>query len=307
MRTLIKPNGLNIVAKVPDEVGSMFDEDLFVEITDSSGAYPNGSYFNLTVNGLVVPILMWGGVGRYYIDNLPFSDFTKAVYEVAITAPFESYSYLFPKKSIGDVKMSGHKLLPFWNGTNTFSLTYPVDVFKKSGESSVKIVCPKNTKNVISGIDAYFSGAQGVYTEQYTEQYMIPSSGYYIECRKTCSDSVYFEWIDDDGLWRSWYFRLFETKTSSKATSKDVVRNISLLGNERTVQIDQKKNTVSRIFSSGNETKDILYILNSIKSSSYVFMGETKERVNIKSEDTTDFDDVKEFVFTVTNDTKIAI
>jgi len=307
MRTLIKPNGLNIVAKVPDEVGSMFDEDLFIEIIDSSGAYANGSYFNLTVNGLIVPVLMWNGTGRYYIDNIPFSDFTKAVLPIAITAPFEAYSYLFPKKSVGDVKTSGHKLLPFWDGVNTFSLTYDVDVFKKNGSSSTKITCPKNTKNVIQGMDAYFSGAKGAYTEQYTEQYMIPSSGYFIECRKTCSDSIYFEWIDDDGLWRSWYFRLFETKISSKGASKDVVRNISSSGNERTVQIDQKKNTISSIFSSGNETKDILYILNSIKSSSYVFMGVSKERVNVKSEDTTDFDDVKEFIFTVTNESKTAI
>lgn len=58
MQILTNPNGLNIIAKVPDLVGSMFDEELFVEIIDPAGAYANGAYFNLVVNGLSIDILM---------------------------------------------------------------------------------------------------------------------------------------------------------------------------------------------------------------------------------------------------------
>lgn len=305
MQTITNPNGLNIVAIVPDLVGSMFDEDLFVEILDPSGTYSNGSYFNLIVNGLSVDILMWSGKGRFYFDGFSFSDFTKAVFNVEITAPFYYSFDLFPKKSIGEILTMQTSLLPFWNGTNTFSTTYDVDVFKYQETGNVKITLPKNTKNSISGIEKYFSGQKGAYTEQYTEQYMIPSSGYYIESRKICDKDVYFEWIDDNGFWRSWYFRLAETKNSSKGSTVDVVKNISASGNERTLKIDQKKNTISQIYTSGFEVKEILNVLSSIKSSSYVFMG--SERVNVKSEDTTDLKDIDEFIFSVIKETKIAI
>ncbi len=134
---------------------------------------------------------------------------------------------------------------------------------------------------------------------------MIPSSGYYTETRKVCTDHVFFSWIDDNGFWRSWYFLLAETKNSSKGVTVDLVKNISASFNERVNKIDQKKTTISKIFTSGNEQKEVLEILNSIKSSSYVFMG--SERVNVKSEDTTDFKDIDEFIFTVINETKTAI
>ena len=116
MQILTNPNGLNIIAKVPDLVGSMFDEELFVEIIDPSGSYANGSYFNLVVNGLSVDILMWNGKGRYYFDGFSFTDFTNAVFHVEITAPFYYAFDLFPKKSIGDILTIENKLLPFWNG-----------------------------------------------------------------------------------------------------------------------------------------------------------------------------------------------
>ena len=305
MQILTNPNGLNIIAKVPDLVGSMFDEELFVEIIDPSGAYANGSYFNLVVNGLSVDILMWNGKGRYYFDGFSFTDFTKAVYHVEIKAPFYYAFDLFPKKSIGDILTIENKLLPFWNGDNIFSATYDIDVFKHSEGGNIKITVPKNTKNTVSGIEKYFAGSKGAYTEEYTEQYMIPSSGYYIETRKVCTDHVFFSWIDDNGFWRSWYFLLAETKNSYKGVTVDLVKNISASFNERINKIDQKKTTISKIFTSGNEQKEVLEILNSIKSSSYVFMG--SERVNVKSEDTTDFKDIDEFIFTVINETKTAI
>lgn len=303
MQILTNPNGLNITAKVPNLVGSMFDEELFVEITDISKT--DGSSFSITVNGLVVPVIMWGGIGRYYFDSLIFSDFTKAVYHVDITAPF-LYSFdLLPKKSVGDVLSIESKMLPFWTGINIFSTSYNIDVFKYVNGESVKITLPKLTKNVVSDLEKYFTGTEGAYTEQYTEQYMIPSSGYFIEARQVCSDHVLFSWIDDDGYWRSWYFKLAETKSSSKGSTVDLVKNISSSGNERTSKIDQKKTTTSKIFTSGYEAIDVLKILNSIKSSSYVFMG--SDRINVKSEDTTDFKDADEFIFTVVNESKIAI
>ena len=303
MQILTNPNGLNITAKVPDLVGSMFDEELFVEITDISKI--DGSSFSITVNGLVIPIIMWGRVGRYYFDSLIFSDFTKAAYHVDITAPF-LYSFdLLPKKSIGDVMTIESKLLPFWGGTNIFSTSYNIDVFKRANGESVKITLPKLTKNVVSDLEKYFTGPEGAYTEQYTEQYMIPSSGYFIEARQVCSYHVLFSWIDDDGFWRSWYFKLAETKISSKGATVDLVKNISSSGNERTSKIDQKKTTTSKIFTSGYEVRDVLEILNTIKSSSYVFMG--SDRVNVKSEDTTDIKDADEFIFTVVNESKTAI
>lgn len=305
MQILTNPNGLNIIAKVPDLVGSMFDEELFVEIIDPSGAYVNGSYFNLVANGLSVDILMWNGKGRYYFDGFSFTDLTKAVCHVEITTPFYYAFDLFPKKSIGDILTIENKLLPFWNGDNIFSATYDIDIFKYSEGGNIKITVPKNTKNTVSGVEKYFAGSKGAYTEEYTEQYMIPSSGYYIETRKVCADHVFFSWIDDNGFWRSWYFMLAETKNSSKGVTVDLVKNISSSFNERINKIDQKKTTISKIFTSGNEPKEILEILNSIKSSSYVFMG--SERVNVKSEDTTDFKDIDEFIFTVVNETKIAI
>ena len=305
MQILTNPNGLNIIAKVPDAVGSMFDEELFVEIIDPAGFYTNGSYFNLSVNGLSVDILMWNGKGRYYLDGFSFTDFTKAVYHVEITSPFYYAFDLFPKKSVGDILTIENKLLPFWDGDNIFSATYDIDVFKYSEGGNIKITVPKNTKNTVSGIEKYFSGVKGAYTEEYTEQYMIPSSGYYIETRKVCTDHVFFSWIDDNGFWRSWYFLLAETKNSSKGATVDLVKNISASFNERVNKIDQKKTTISKIFTSGNEPKEVLEILNLIKSSSYVFMG--SERVNVKSEDTTDFKDIDEFIFTVINETKTAI
>ena len=167
------------------------------------------------------------------------------------------------------------------------------------------VVYPKYAKNLLSGMERYFAGQQGAYTEEYTEQYMIPFSGYYIETRKVCTDHVFFSWIDDNGFWRSWYFLLAETKNSSKGVTVDLVKNISASFNERVNKIDQKKTTISKIFTSGNEPKEVLEILNSIKSSSYVFMG--SDRVNVKIEDTTDFKDIDEFIFTVINETKTAI
>jgi len=305
MRTLTNPNGLNIIAYVPELVGSMFDEELFVEIIDPSGLYINGSYFNVTINDVIIPILMWNGKGRYYFDALTFNDFTKAVVHIEITDPFYWAFDLFPKKSIGDILTMQTSLLPFWNGDNIFSATYDVDIFKLIDGSGVKITLPRNMKNTVSGVEKYLSGSKGAYTEEYTEEYMIPSSGYYIESRKVCPDHVFFSWVDDDGYWRSWYFKLAETKVSSKGVTVDLIKNYSASGNERINKIDQKKNTISRIFTSGNENKDVLSILNSIKSSSYVFMN--SERVNVKSEDTTDFKDIDEFIFTVTNETKTAI
>ena len=308
MQILTAPSGMtNISAKVPELIGSMFDEELFVEIIDVASTYADGSYFVMTVNGLVVNILMWSGSGRYYFDTLSFSDFTKGVFHVDITAPFVYSFDLFPKKSIGDILSLVPVLLPFWNGTNTFSSIFDEDIFKDISGVTTKVTLPKNTKNVVTGLDKYFAGQAGVYTEEYTGEYMTPSSGYWIDCKEVCTEDIYFEWIDDDGFWRSWYFKKKEIKLTSKATSFDLTKNISALLNERVVKSDQKQNLLSTIFSSGFETKDVLTILNSIKSSSYVFMGALKERVNVKSEDTTDFKDIDEFIFTVTNETKTAI
>jgi len=303
MRQLTNPNGTRKTFMVPDLVGSMFDEELFIEIIDPVAV--NGSTQSITVNDVVIPVLMWSGKGRYYFDALTFSDFTKAVVTVEISAPFVDSFVLFPKKSIGDILTMQTSLLPFWDGDNIFSATYDVDIFKATESGNVKITLPKNTKNTVSGVSRYFAGQKGAYTEEYTEEYMIPSSGYYIESRKVCSDDVFFSWMDDDGYWRSWYFKLKETKVSSKGVTVDLVKNYSASHNERINKIDQKKNTISSIFSSGNETKDVLEILNTIKSSSYVFMN--GDRVNVKSEDTTNTKDIDEFIFTLTNETKTAI
>ena len=318
MRMLNNPNGLDIVAIVPDAICSAFDEDLFIEIIDSLAATDDGDIFNITVNGKVIDIIMWNNKGRYYFDDFFMTDFSAAAIEVNITAPFEDTFYLLPKKSIGDVKSSGYPLIPLWSGKNVISLPYPIniDVITDEGEQEIVNISAL-AKQYVNDIDYYFYTSAddntlhpfGAYTEEYTEPYraMMPISGYYNAVRVVCSGHVYFEWLDADGLWRSWYFMLKETKVSSKSDSKDIITNISGVGNERRLQVDRKKDTITRIFSTGFETKSIIDVVNSIKSSSYVFMGADLERVNVKSEDTTDIEDFAEFSFSITNDTKAAL
>jgi len=317
MRTAINPNGLgvNFIVKYPDYICSAYDEELFVEIINPSAA--NGSiisieigYFNKSGVLIKTPaqVVMWGGIGRFYFDNIFFIDFTKACIQMFLyVSSWGANILLYPKKSIGDVQEVAPTLLPFWNGKNVFSSPVAMDVYKSTINGNVKVTMPAHTKNEIINVDSIFVSGKGAYTEQYTDEYMIPSSGYYNLNRKVCPDHVYFEWIDDDGLWRSWYFKLQETKISSKSASKNIVTNISASGNERRVLIDQKQNTISKLFSSGHEVKEVLNILNSIKSSSFVFMGENLERVNVKSEDTTDINKIDEFIFTVTETSKIAM
>lgn len=317
MRTIINPNnlGANLTIRYPDYICSAYDEDLFVEIINPSAA--NGSIINIEYVLLsktggrfstTARVVMWGGVGRFYFDNIFFSDFTKACIRVFLRVSVWTTSFLlYPKKSIGDIQLVAPILLPFWNGKNVFSSPVAIDVYQSTTNGNVKVTMPAHTKNEITNVDYIFVSGQGAYTEQYTDEYMIPSSGYYSQNRKVCDNDVYFEWIDDDGLWRSWYFKLQETKISSKSASKNIVTNISASGNERRLLVDQKQNTVSKLFSSGHEVKEVLNILNSIKSSSFVFMGDNLERVNVKSEDTTDINKIDEFIFTVTETSKIAM
>lgn len=317
MRTITNPNGLgaNFIVRYPDYICSAYDEELFVEIINPSAA--NGSIIEIkyrlsskTGADIITTasVVMWGGVGRFYFDNIFFSDFTKACIRMYLHIQGWTTTFLlYPKKSIGDIQEVAPILLPFWNGKNVFSSPVAMDVYKSTINGNVKVTMPAHTKNKIINVDSIFISGQGAYTEQYTDEYMIPSSGYYNLNRKVCPDHVYFEWIDDDGLWRSWYFKLQETKINSKGASKNIITNISASGNERRLLVDQKQNTVSKLFSSGHEVKEVLNILNSIKSSSFVFMGENLERVNVKSEDTTDINKIDEFIFTVTETSKIAM
>lgn len=315
MRTATNtPLGANVIIKYPDEITSAYDEDLFVEIINPSAV--DGSLRNIEVwtfdkynQRIVTPasIVMFGGVGRFYFDSFFFTDFTRATIYIYVYMVIWGFNFhLYPKKSIGDIKITKPTLLPFWNGKNVFSSTVPIDIYRNTIDGNVKVTMPAHTKNIVENVEYVFSSSQGAYTEQYTEEYMLPSSGYYISTRKICDKSVYFEWIDDDGLWRSWYFQLKETRVKTIDESKTIVKNISASENERLVLINQKQNVISKLFSSGNETKEVLTILNSIKSSSFVFMGENLERVNVKSEDTTDNLKFDEFIFTVEEKTKTA-
>lgn len=292
MRTLIHPDDVQIIAIIPDEIASMYDEDLFIQIQDFDDVYADGDYFNLTVDSVVYPILMWGGIGRLYFDDIAFDDFTKTVKEINITAPFEATFSLLPKKSIGDVGSLVENLLPFWNGRNTFTLVEAKTIFFGVEGDIVESVFAALEKYSIVDSDLYFIGEAGTPLK---------------ETKEVCDNDIYFEWIDEDGLWRSWYFKLKETKVSPKSDTFDYYKNISESLNERHVKIEQKKNMITRIFSSGYEEKSILTILNSIKSSSFVFMGLDLERVNIKSEDYSDFNDSEEFIFSVITETKTAI
>jgi hypothetical protein len=143
------------------------------------------------------------------------------------------------------------------------------------------------------------------YSTQFSDEYAT-SSIYFTAPREVKKEHVYFEWVDDDGNWRSWYFLLKETKIESAKVYSDVVKTISARNNERMVSVDIKRNTVSEVYFSGYEQKEVLEVLNSIKSSSYVFRGDNKERVNVVSETTTNIDIAKEFYFTVKSTTKAA-
>jgi len=184
------------------------------------------------------------------------------------------------------------EILPFWSLKNTLSNTESMIVKKNVGGTVTSVTLGATRKNSLNNLDSYFIGS---------------TAYYYNQCRVPCDTDTYFEWIDDDGLWRSWYFGLKEKKISSKGSNVDMIKNISASLNERNTKIDLKKNQESYIFSSGNEEREVLTILNSIKHSSYVFMGDSLERVNIKSEETTTYKLMDEFIFTVTKETKTAL
>jgi hypothetical protein len=294
MQVYLDIEGLGYNVKMPDILGSMFDEDLFIEAYGlSTITYPDGEYFDMIIDGVTASVIVWGGVARYYFDNLQFDDFTKATKKIIAEFGGVDYEFfLLPKKSIGEVTDLNVEILPFWSLKNTLSNIESMIVKKNVGGVKTSVTLGATRKNSMDNLDSYFIGS---------------TAYYYNAARIPCDTDTYFEWIDDDGLWRSWYFGLKETKASSKGGFVDVVKNISASLNERNTKIDLKKNSISYIFSSGNEEREILTILNSIKSSSYVFMGETLERVNIKSEDTTTYKLMDEFIFTVTKETKTAL
>ena len=154
MTILENPNDLNINAKVPSAICSMYDENLFIEITDLSEEFADGDFFAITVDGVVFNIIMWGGVGRLYFDNFYFDNFSDASKSVNITAPFSYQFRMIPKKSIGDISSLSVNKLPLWTGKNTFS--YPtifnLDTIDSEGNREVKSM-PELQKNTIENID----------------------------------------------------------------------------------------------------------------------------------------------------------
>lgn len=291
---LTAESGLDYDIVYPDILGSMYDEELFIEAYNLPAlTYPDGSPFTFSIDGVSIDLIAWSGKARFYFDDIKFDDFTKATKK--FTATFEGVDcefFLLPKKSKGDVLDMVVSILPFWSLKNTLSNIESMVVKKNVGGTITSVTLGATRKNAIDNFDSYFIGS---------------TAYYYNAARVPCSTDTYFEWIDDDGLWRSWYFGLKEIKTSSKGKQVDVIKNISANFNERNTKIDLKSNTVSYIYSSGNEPREVLEILNSIKSSSYVFMGDALERVNIKSEDYTNFKLMDEFIFTVTKETKTAL
>ena len=292
---------------VPERVSSMFDEELFIELTAKAGfEWPDGSALSIATTEGNYTAIFYNNVARVYFDNLFFDDFNSASKSISI---FEIFNYSFsliPKKSIGDIKITGYPLLPLWTKNNLLSFPYEIALFLKDGNGNPDPrILPAITKNYISDVTGYRLRNMTGYSTQFSDEYAT-SSVYFTAPREVKKEHVYFEWVDDDGNWRSWYFMLKETKTESAKAYSDVVKTISARNNERMVSVDIKRNTVSEVYFSGYEQKDVLEVLNSIKSSSYVFRGDNKERVNVVSETTTNIDIAKEFYFTVKSVTKAA-
>lgn len=282
-------------ALVPDNPTAMFDEDLFFEISGlNMTTYPNGSTINVTIDAVVTALIVWGGKARYYFDNFMFTSSTTAKKTVSITAPFVYSFDLIPKKSIGDWSNNIFVMLPFWSTLNVFSAMNEVKVRRIYNGVVYDTTHAALSFATLNNVDGYYLGV---------------TAPYYNLARVPCSTDKFFKWIDDDGLWRSWFFSLKETKASSKSDSFNFIKNVDGFLNERTLKIDQKRNSISQIYSSGNEKREILQILNSIKTSSYVYayINDSFERVNIKSEDTTDFKLMDEFIFTIVRETKAAL
>jgi hypothetical protein len=284
--------GLGYDALLPDAVGSMFDEDIFIEIQGL--AIADGEPFSMTVDGVAVSLIVWDGKARYYFDNFMFTSSTAAKVSVVVSAPFDYTFDLIPKKAIGDVAYTPTTLLPFWSLKNVFSSMNDVRTQILYNGTNYDTTHAALTFVELNNVDGYYIGS---------------TPYYYNDARVPCSSDVFFKWVDEYGLWRSWYFGLKETKVSAKNDSFNIIKNLDAGLNERTVKVDQKKNQISQIYSSGNEPREVLEILNSIKSSSYVYayLNDTFERVNVKSEDTTNYKLMDEFIFTVTRETKTAL
>jgi hypothetical protein len=284
--------GLGYDALLPDAVGSMFDEDIFIEIQGLVIA--DGEPFNMTIDSVAVSLIVWDGKARYYFDNFNFTSSTAAKITVVVSAPFDYTFDLIPKKAIGDVAYTPDTLLPFWSLKNVFSSMNEVKVNRIYNGVAYNTTHAPLTFVELNNMAGYYLGA---------------TAYYYNAARIPCASDVFFKWVDEYGLWRSWYFGLKETKVSAKNDSFNIIKNLDAGLNERTVKIDQKKNQISQIYSSGNEPREVLQILNSIKSSSYVYayINDAFERVNVKSEDTTTYKLMDEFIFTVTKETKTAL
>lgn len=282
--------------KIPDEFCSMFDEELFIEIYDTSIA--DGTIFSIEMDGVEKLFPVFGSVGRLYLDDFFFDDFNSAYKKVNFGEPINKSIKLIPKKSIGDIEGVPFKPLPLWNGRNALSY---------SGSFYVHMQMKKQNLNILSSFafeyDKFVATLNtykyGISEDQ--EAFVDTYPKTVLPCH------TYFEWIDDDGFWRSWYFVEKEMKVTGASNMIDIHRNISTNGNERIQRINLKSNKISKLFTSGYENEKTIKILNSIKTSSFVFMGDDLERVNVKSEESNTYNiKPKEFIFSIEYETKIA-
>lgn len=292
MRTI---TGTGISMIVPDDPCSMFDEELFIEIVKATAT--DGEIINVTINGNDVPVVMWNGTGRYYLDALSFDDLSVAALEFSITAPLSETFNVIPKKSIRNPKW-WHNILPLFFGANVFSTTLEIEIVEYiDGEPSGHVIDPF-TK-------AYFV------PDPAAEYYTIGDWPNQLPFRAICPDSYFFQWIDDDGMWRSWYFRKGEVRKNASGGQINRVENQYTNGNVRFFDVEMKGYSETTTYFDTGGLLDWLDILNSIKTSSYVLMwnaeDETDERVNIVSEETTSKNNLDEISFKVIRKTKVAI
>lgn len=291
MRSVVISTGVLSVL-IPDEITSMYDEELFIQINDLNSSISDGTLYHIKINGVSFYVVIWSHVGRFYFDEIIFSDFSVATVGYEFTIPaIVGFSQSFLVRPAKERLPGLYKFLPFWDLKNTFSIPTATKIYFNQLAGAGSETFTNTGKNELNAITGYYIG---------------DTLAAYDAPRETCSDSVYFEWIDNNGFWRSWFFLLKENRRTPRIESSIKVKNIDSSLNERLQNVDLKSDSVQMIFSSGWEPKDVFDILATIKSSSYVFMGTGKERVNVRSEETTDRRNISEFIFTVTKQTKVA-
>lgn len=292
MRTIVKPTGGNFNALIPDAIASMYDEDLFIELNWVGDIPADGAIQEIRVSGKLYKAVVYNGKARVYIDDVKNVD--AGFVELIINFGGSSSNYkvkLVPKKSIGDVADLQLKIPPLWN-TSTLSFVKDVDILIED-----------------TGADSLSAWVKSLILEPTPTKYKIWQSGTpepsgWRYPRKKQSHHTAFEWITEDGNWMYWCFVKVEERRRSKSDLTDFVKQTSRLGNERVKAFELKKDEITETYSSGYEVREVLEMINSIKTSSFVFREGV--RVNIQSEDVTNLDRAKEFNFSVISETKTA-